>query len=250
MTEPMKRVILFTGAGTSVASGIPTFRVDTDGKTAFWNDINPMEVSDIYTFRDNRELSCEFHNYFRTMISHSQPNSFHYKIKQWQDDLREHGTQLIVITQNVDDLLERVGVVNVRHIHGDIRYMQCLGRNHTFYIGYENQDVDRKCAECNCKKCKPGVVFFNENAPLYPETYKLLHSLSSRDALIVIGTSCTVFPIKSVVQKEKPLKVFSALTFPVTLDQKYFDKMFLGKCTDVIQNIIDYVNPENLKINS
>lgn len=231
----MNCVYVFTGAGTSAEAGIPTFRFDSDGKPAFWNNIDPMQVADIATFRKNREESCSFHNSFRTLIGESEPTLFHTEIKRWQDDYSKRGIALKVITQNVDDLFEKAGVKDVSHVHGDIRYMQCLAYNHQWFVGYAKQDVEQPCGRgCGCCVCKPGVVFFNERAPMYEPTLKELEQMDRRDLFIVIGTSCQVFPLDSILRNGRVHKVYSGLEFPTDAPRDLYDDVVLGPCTETI----------------
>ena len=232
----MERIILFTGAGTSAESGIPTFRTDDKGNIALWNKVNPNTVCNMRTFRGNRDVVCSFYNEFRTMVGKTEPNTFHHEVKKWQVDLEKRGVKLIVITQNVDHLFEKAGIENVYHIHGDIRYMQCLAFNHTWNVGFEEQKVDTMCDVCTCKVCKPGVVFFNEQAPLYPLTYKMLASLNEKDALIIVGSSCSVFPIWEFLGKNA-YKIYSALEMSKYVEQEKFDVVILDKCSTAISKI-------------
>lgn len=236
------RIVLFTGAGASAEAGIPTFRYDTEGKPAFWNAVDPLAVCNITTFRENRAASCDFHNSFRTLVGQTKATSFHHAIKAWQRDCRKKGIELIVITQNVDDLFEKAEVENVIHVHGDIRYMQCLAYNHQWFVGYDSQQVDTACKlGCGCKVCKPGVVFFNERAPAYEPTLKLLESLGRGDTLIVLGTSCKVFPLESVLENGRVRKIYSGLDFPTSLSRDLLDHIILGPCTEVLSDIIQWV---------
>lgn len=232
------RIIIFTGAGTSAEAGIPTFRYNLDGRPAFWNEVDPLAVCDITTFRQNRADSCDFHNKFRTLVGQSQPTSFHHAVKTWQQECTEKGMELIVITQNVDDLFERAGVDNIVHVHGEIRYMQCLAYKHQWFVGYDHQMIDTACKlGCGCKVCKPGVVFFNERAPAYEATLKLLESLGTKDTLIVLGTSCKVFPLETVLENGRVRKIYSGLDFPASLSPDLFDRVILGPCTEVLGRV-------------
>jgi NAD-dependent deacetylase len=240
----IQRIILFTGAGTSAEAGIPTFRTNDN---ALWKHADPLEVCNIMNFRNNCEKVCDFFNIFRKIIQNAQPTSFHHSVKEWQSDLSTQNIKLEVYTQNVDDLFEKASVENVYHIHGDIRYMQCIGKNHTWFIGYDDMDINVSCPQCGCKKCKPGVVFFNEMAPLYPQTHKMLKSLNQNDVLLVTGTSCNVFPIEDYLCNMRPYKIFSALEIPDSISKQYFDMIYLEPCTTAIRKImsLDFVR-ENI----
>jgi len=234
------RVVLFTGAGTSAEAGIPTFRSEA-GEVALWNSHDPKDVCNIFTYRDNIEICREFYNDFRQLVKETQPTDFHRKVSQWQNILASGGNELLVITQNVDDLFERAGVKDVLHIHGDIRYMQCCICDHRWYVGYERQEEVTTCPQCEATFCKPGVVFFGENAPAYEEVIYLLESLSTDDALVVMGTSCSVFPIHYFLEKPEPYKIFSALDLPAKLLTIPIDEIILDRCTVAIDGIISVI---------
>lgn len=233
----MPRVVIFTGAGTSAEAGIPTFRVDADGKTALWNNVDPKQVCDMTTYKKNKELCRTFYNDFRNLVSKTQPTDFHHKIARWQNELRERGVDLCVMTQNVDDLFEKANVRDVTHVHGDIRNMHCISCNHNWHVGYDEQKPDDVCPACSSDVCKPGVIFFNEHAPAYENLIRTLESLSDGDILIAIGTSCSVFPIQYFFEKDDIYKIYSALELPRQLRGIPLDEVILGRCTEVIDSI-------------
>ena len=244
--------MLFTGAGTSAEAGIPTFRTDQD---SFWSVDHPMEVANIFTFRrnacGNRETSRVFHNKLRQLVSVTQPTAFHHAVRRWQIASAASGHDFHVITQNVDDLFEKAGVENVQKVHGDIRYLQCLAYNHRWFVGYEAQEQDVRCPQCNCGVIKSGTVFFDEDAPLYPTVMKLLKSLTNGDVLLVLGTSCTVFPLEQFLRNTRPFKVFNALEMPEGIDPVLFDKVYLEPCTSAIGKIradVDAVMADHLVV--
>jgi NAD-dependent deacetylase len=234
----MPKIVLFTGAGTSAEAGIPTFRTDKD---SFWSQNHPTEVANIVTFRrnacDNREKSRAFHNSLRKLVETAEPTRFHHEVRSWQVEARMRNIDFHVITQNVDDLFEKAGVSDVQHVHGDIRYMQCLAYNHKWFVGYADQEAGVRCPRCNCGLCKPGTVFFDEDAPLYPQTVKLLKSLGRGDALVVAGTSCAVFPLEKYLANMRPYKVFTALEMPKDIARELFDDVILEPCTAAIDAI-------------
>lgn len=202
-----------------------------------------MTVVDLNTFRQHREESCSFHNEFRALVGRSKPTSFHLAVKRWQDEYAAKGISVIIITQNVDDLFEKADLKDVIHVHGDIRYMQCLAYNHRWFVGYNAQDVNQSCGTgCGCKVCKPGVVFFNEHAPAYEQTLKLLATMGRRDLFVVLGTSCQVFPLAEVLENGRVRKVYSSLDKPqndsnVKCRMAQFDHIVLGPCTDTLHEI-------------
>lgn len=232
-------IVLFSGSGTSVTAGIPSFRgVDN----SFWNNYDLNEVANINTFRQNKDKVTAFYNDFRELVKETLPTEFHKKVKLWQDELQSKNIKLTVITQNVDDLFEKAGVENIIHIHGDLRYYKCIGFGHRWFIGYTSQKLENRCPVCNCKICKPDVVFFNEFAPEYQRTCKLLKSLGKTDVLAVIGTSCNVFSLNEYISNGRVLKIFNAMEIPEAFknngNMALFDYVYLESCETAIEKII------------
>jgi NAD-dependent deacetylase len=92
------KVVFFTGSGISQESGIPTFRE----RNALWEDFDPEIVASIASWRTHKEEMLHFHNEFRGLVQETIPNEAHHFIAA----LQEHH-EVVVITQNVDDLHER-----------------------------------------------------------------------------------------------------------------------------------------------
>ncbi len=230
-------IVLFTGAGVSAESGIPTFRRvadDDDHKIRYlWEEFDKDEVCNMLTYRQNIDKVTKFYNMFRDKVASCQPSSFHHDIKKWQDELMNHNVTLKVITQNVDDLFERAGIIDVIHVHGEINYMRCL-------------KCDRKWlyneTGCSCPQLnqKTDVVFFHEKTPMYKPAFRLLNSLRDGDFLIVAGTSCSVFPIKKFLDTEA-YKIFNALNIDEEI-QYLFQDIYLEPCTSAIASIKERIN--------
>jgi len=186
-----RRTAVFSGAGLSAESGIPTFR-SNDGH-ALWSQFNPMELASAAGFEDNPTRVIEWYNWRRTQLAHAQPNAAHRV-------LAKH-PQLVQITQNVDDLLERAGVAasGVLHLHGTIGMDRCNAS-----CGYE-EAIDfahplplRPCPRCDAY-LRPAVVWFGEALPqrVWSEAQRICSEL---DCLLVVGTSATVYPAASLIE--------------------------------------------------
>ena len=83
---------------------------------------------------------------------------------------------------------------------------------------------------------------------MYKEANELFASLGVRDALIIIGTSCNVFPIDRYLSNGNVYKVFSAMEFPKHLEEILFDKIYLGSCTEIFSDIKMAVEERNRKV--
>lgn len=182
----MRRVIIISGAGLSVESGIRAFRTDTDSGKAMWDEYDIEEVCNIHAFNGNfYDKTHRFYNKRREELATVEPNAAHLRIGEWY---KKFPGQLINLTTNVDDLLERSGIPRdeVLHVHGFLREIVTLNTNKSKVItdvGYVAVDPD------NYTWVKPNVVFFGESAPLYSDMYAVFDNLTSQDMVIVVGCS-------------------------------------------------------------
>src|SRR5215204_773228 len=110
-----KKLVVLTGAGVSAESGLKTFR-DSDG---LWEGFDINEVATATAWRKNPSLVLEFYNMRRKGVKEAQPNAGHYALAEMEKDFDVH-----IITQNIDDLHERAGSTNIRHLHGEIFKMR------------------------------------------------------------------------------------------------------------------------------
>lgn len=174
----MRRVIFFTGAGISAESGVPTFRT---GQGALWENHRIEDVCQIDTFERNYDLVHRFYNQRRQALAQVLPNQAHDSIARIQQSAPD---RVILMTTNVDDLHERAGSPEVRHIHGNLLEMVDLKRQRIFRLGYEAFDHAR-----HPRHFKPNVVFFGEAAPVYAELFALMSQLDEDDLVVVVGSS-------------------------------------------------------------
>jgi NAD-dependent deacetylase len=108
-----RKVVVLSGAGISAESGLPTFR-DSNG---LWENHSWQEVASPGGWRENPALVLRFYNERRRRASEAQPNAAHLALARLQE---RH--DVVVVTQNVDDLHERAGSKHVIHVHGELAY--------------------------------------------------------------------------------------------------------------------------------
>ena len=187
-------IIFFAGAGLSAESGLQTFR-DTDG---YWNKYSVEDIATIEGFRRNRDLVNNFFNEYRTLIKNSQPNYAHTQIANF---INNSGHNCTMITQNVDDLMERAGVKDndIYHLHGEITMAKTLNKGFTFHIGYNNINPTDRGEDGS--GLRPNIVFFGEMPHYLEEAAELIREC---DILVVIGTSLQVYPAAGLIDLLQP----------------------------------------------
>lgn len=182
------KVVLFSGAGMSAESGIQTFR-DSNG---LWENYAIEDVATRQAWEKDPDLVTEFYNVRRKTIIEASPNEAHFGISRLEDL-----ADVIVITQNIDDLHERSGSSNVVHLHGNIRYSKSSGPDQEkeyFPInGWELTAKDLSPSQC---RLRPHVVWFGEDVPAYSEAAAII---SEAEILIIVGTSLQVQPAAGLI---------------------------------------------------
>lgn len=202
-----RRIVCFSGAGLSAESGISTFRdTETD---ALWSRFDPMMLASPEGFADDPIRVIDWYNWRRNKLANASPNPGHYALAS--------RTDIIQVTQNVDDLLERAGVSPTRlyHLHGTITQDRCNAD-----CGYhERVDLSappglRKCPRCGAPM-RPSVVWFGESLP--DEVWNAARGYcENSDCLLVVGTSAAVYPAASLIElaKQRGANVIVVNTHP------------------------------------
>jgi NAD-dependent deacetylase len=216
-----KNILVFTGAGVSAASGIPTFR----DKGGIWAKYDMDKVCDYTTWKSHGDLVHDFHNQLRLALPTYQPNAAHMAIAQWQ---RDYSNRVTVFTQNVDDLLERAGCQNIIKLHGDLQHMKCTQCHHVWPVGISSWTYRTDaCVKCGSKKAvKPGTVFFYEHAPEYARLSMALRDISEHTLTVVIGTSGQVVDIGSMLFDKPGPKILNNLESSLAINDQLFDHVF------------------------
>jgi len=229
-----RRLVFFTGAGISAESGISTFR-DNNG---LWENNKIEEICNISTWKKNRKIVFDFYNKRRSQLKEVLPNKIHFFISDIQKKYSKE-LDIFIITQNIDDLLEKANTKKVLHVHGNLKQMHCTACNNKWDIGYEEVNEETiRCPKCNSNKgVKPNVVFFGEIAPKYREMKKILNSLDNEDMLIVMGTMGNVVSINNYANYLNSYKILNNLEESPYINEKYFNKVFYRKGSEAIKDI-------------
>ncbi|WP_417903939.1 NAD-dependent deacetylase [Campylobacter sp. LH-2024] len=220
----MKNIMILSGAGLSAPSGLKTFR-DNDG---LWEEYDVMEVCSAMAFRKNPKKVLDFYDERREQLKNVEPNHAHKKIAELK---QKWDKNLFVITQNVDDLLERAACKDVIHLHGFLPELRCLKCGEIFSISYEKM-TGKICPKCKSENLRHNIVMFEEAAPMYATLYSLLEQTS---LFISIGTSGAVLPVgqyASMCEKS----ILNIYDKDDNLE-KYFDKIYIEDVVSAIDKI-------------
>ena len=160
-----KHVVVFTGAGASAESGIPTFR---DALTGLWERFDPPQLATTQAYRSDPCLCWGWYEWRRRKVDLAQPNDAHRAIAE----LVRHVPKLTVITQNVDNLHERAGSSAVIHLHGSLHSPRCIDCGLLYTSALPTGALPEsgvrveppRCSTCD-SYVRPGVVWFGEMLP-------------------------------------------------------------------------------------
>lgn len=182
-----KEIVVFTGAGISADSGIPTFR---DGATGLWNNVNPEEVASIRGFEADPDRVWAWHTQLKTLIDSCQPNPGHCAIAEFETRMRTK--RITIITLNIDGYHRHAGNSRVYEIHGSIHRLRCH-RNCSYFERWEHPEHHPVlCPNCGAQ-ARPDVVWFgealNEDLLGFAEA-----AARNADVFFAVGTSASVQP--------------------------------------------------------
>lgn len=238
MALPLPRLVIFSGAGLSAESGLETFRANG----GLWAQYDPMEVCNIKNWKRNFTLVHRFYNMRREELGKVEPNAMHYYVASLDSKLGGRA-EVVHLSQNVDDLLERAGVKEVVHLHGELRLLYCPECGAEWDMGYAHYEP-MPCEMCGHDKIKPKVVFFGEKAPQYGRMYAEFARLSSRDCVLVIDTSGNVIPIDMLLSHTRApvgLGILNNLEASRAIDDSHFTHALYKPATQAISEIDELI---------
>ena len=187
-----KKIVFLTGAGMSVESGFKTFR----GHDGLWEDFPVAQVASHEGWEQDPTLVTNFYNMLRKKLYVAQPNEGHRLISGLESDY-----DVVVVTQNVDNLHEKAGSSRVIHLHGELTKV-CSSRNQ-FDERYVRELPEKACTiEPGTRSAdgsleRPFIVFFGESVPMITVAAE---AAAEADVFVIIGTSLNVYPAAGLVQ--------------------------------------------------
>ncbi|WP_305094477.1 NAD-dependent deacylase [Prescottella sp. R16] len=185
-----RNVVVFTGAGMSAESGVPTFR---DAQTGLWERFSPEQLASPDGWEHDRGLVWAWYQWRTGLVRRVQPNAGHRALAAWARD-----TELTILTQNVDDLHERAGSTVAAHLHGSLLAPRCSTCAAPFPSdGGLDVEPSGPIPPPTCPVCggdvRPGAVWFGEALP--SEAWdRADRAAAACDLMLVVGTSAVVYP--------------------------------------------------------
>lgn len=201
-------IVAFTGAGISRESGLKTFRDSVDG---LWEGHNVMEVASIRGWWEDPQKVLDFYNWRRREVLTAEPNAAHVALARLEE---KH--DVVVITQNVDNLHERAGSQKVIHLHGELLKARPVSDEEHRQVVDWTGDINLGDVDANGHQMRPHIVWFGEGLPMLSEAME--YALDpSVDVLIVVGTTLEVYPAAMVATDTAAKQVFLVDPTPPSL---------------------------------
>ena len=222
-------IVLLTGAGISAESGVRTFR-DGDG---LWEQHRLEDVATPEAFRRDPALVHRFYSERRQALVGVEPNLAHQALARLE---RERPGEVLLVTQNVDDLHDRAGSRNLIHMHGELLKGRCLACGAVFaWPG--DMSCDSRCPACSgVGRVRPHIVWFHE----LPMDMDRIYDALQRCALFAaIGTSGHVYPAAGFVEAVGPDTRTVELNLAPSLVASAFHELHTGRATDLVPAFVD-----------
>ena len=198
-----RNLLVLSGAGMSAESGIATFRGSQD---SLWSQFDPAQLATVAAWRADPALVWGWYLSRMDKVRRAEPHAGYHALAAFQ----QRSPNLRIVTQNVDDLHERVGLCDVIHLHGDLFAHRCSDCSYPYeqfeiadeVAGSANVRVEPlRCTQCG-GQVRPGVVWFGESLPkdALAEAETLARAC---DVALVVGTSGMVYPAAALPEIAK-----------------------------------------------
>jgi NAD-dependent deacetylase len=187
---PKPKIVVISGAGISAESGLSTFR----GSGGLWEGYDIQEVASPQGWETDPETVLQFYNLRRRQAAEAKPNKAHKALADLEKQF-----EVVIITQNVDDLHERAGSNDVMHLHGELRKARSE-KDESLVIDIGSDPINLGDLAEDGAQLRPHVVWFGEMVPMI-ETAAM--EVAKADILIVVGTSLVVYPAAGLIDYAK-----------------------------------------------
>jgi NAD-dependent deacetylase len=220
-------IVVSTGAGISAESGIPTFR---DAPNALWANYDPHQLATREGFRRDPALVWRWYADRREVIAHAEPNPGHLAIAA----LETMFDSFTLVTQNIDNLHRKAGSANPIEVHGNIFRYKCFDKNHPIDTLPDGKQVPPRC-HCG-SAIRPDVVWFGELPA--PEIERAYEALKRCDAILVVGTSGTVYPAAGFAEVAKQVGAKVIVVNPEPTPQIRSDVFLQGPAGEILPAVL------------
>lgn len=228
MSTP-ERILVLTGAGISAESGVRTFR-DAGG---LWEGHAIEAVATPEGFAAQPSLVQAFYNARRAQLKDVQPNAAHRALARLEAAWKG---ELLLVTQNVDDLHERAGSRSLIHMHGELLKARCL-RCHRVSPWDVDIEANSVCPACQAVgHLRPHIVWFGE-MPL--EMNRIFAALETCDLFVAIGTSGVVYPAAGFVEAVSPWADTLELNLEASAVASRFKERRQGPASELVTAWVD-----------
>jgi NAD-dependent deacetylase len=227
-----RNIVILTGAGISAESGIATFR----GPDGLWEGHRVEDVATPEAFRRDPALVQSFYDARRARLAEVEPNPAHHALALLDAEWRG---ELLIVTQNVDDLHERAGARRLLHMHGELKSAWCRACDaRTPWAGELSSGPG--CPACGTPGAlRPDIVWFGE---MPYEMERIEAALREADLFVSIGTSGAVYPAAGFVQTAR---YCGARTLEINLDPSmgsvFFDDVRNGPASSLVPEWVEEV---------
>jgi len=227
-----ERIVVLTGAGISKESGLDTFR-DADG---IWAKVRIEDVATPEAFRRNPHVVQAFYNDRRRALAETdvQPNAAHTALARLE---QAWPGEVLVVTQNIDDLHERGGQQSLIHMHGELLKVRC---DSCGVIEERRTEVavGERCDDCQkVGTIRPHVVWFGE-IPL--EMERIFTALAACDLFLSIGTSGNVYPAAGFVQAAAMAGAHTVeLNLEPSVGADLFEEQINGPASEIVPAYVE-----------
>lgn len=220
----MQKIVILTGAGISAESGLGTFRAEG----GLWAQHRIEDVATPEGFARDPKLVVDFYNARRAQAAEARPNAGHLALAELE---AASDGEVVVVTQNVDDLHEKAGSRKVTHMHGALTSALCPACDHRWPAPLVMAPGDA-CPACEKPAARPDIVWFGE-VPYDME--EIFEHLAGADIFASIGTSGNVYPAAGFVAEARR---FGASTVEFNLEPSLvgsqFDDIRIGPASQTL----------------
>lgn len=231
-------IVILTGAGISAESGLPTFR----GADGLWEGHRVEDVATPGAFERDPETVQRFYNLRRARLTDGtvHPNAAHFALAKLE---KEFLGDVLLVTQNIDDLHERAGSGNLLHLHGELLKCRCTICDSIIRIRGDLTTSDH-CPECcSIGTLRPDIVWFGE-MPYHLD--EITSALNNADLFVSIGTSGNVYPAAGFVALANRA---GAHTLELNLEpastSSSFKESRLGSASEIVPGWVDEILGSN-----